>query len=102
MASERAIVDGFCGWISVSPVLTAVEIGEQPVASAPKKRNVLGSTRPSVISSSNAFLIFVISEPPAMGTTMLSGRRQPSCSAISKTVGFEIAEQLGDFKADGL
>ena len=55
MASERAIVDGFCGWISVSPVLTAVEIGEQPVACAPKKRTVLGSTRPSVISSSKAF-----------------------------------------------
>ncbi len=34
-------------------------------------------------SSLNALRILVISEPPAMGTTTLSGRRQPSCSAIS-------------------
>ena len=47
------------------------------------------STRPSRINSSKAFLILVINEPPAMGTTTLSGRRQPSCSAISKPTVFE-------------
>jgi len=31
MASERAMVEGFCGSISELPVLTAVEMGEQPV-----------------------------------------------------------------------
>ena len=83
MASERAIVFGRCGSISLLYCLTAVEIGEQPEACAPKNFTGFGSTRPSRISSSNAFLIFVISDPPAIGTTTLSGKRQPSCSAIS-------------------
>ena len=37
MASERAIVFGRCGSISLLYCLTAVEIGEHPVACAPKE-----------------------------------------------------------------
>ena len=89
MARERAMVAGFCGSMSGLPALTAVEIGEQPVACAPKNFTGLASTRPSAINSSKAFLIFVMSEPPAIGTTTLSGRRQPNCSAISKPTVFD-------------
>jgi len=37
MASERAMVAGFCGSISALPVFTEVEIGEHPVACAAEK-----------------------------------------------------------------
>ena len=88
MASDRAIVVGFCGSISAFPAFTAVEIGEHPVACAPKIFTGLASTRPSLISSSNAFLIFVISDPPAMGT--------------HDVVGQSPAQLLGDLVANGL
>ncbi len=83
MARDLAIVAGFCGsnWSSLR--LTASEIGEHPVACAPKNFTFFSSTSPTAINSENDLRIFVISEPPAMGTTILSGRRQPSCSAIS-------------------
>src|SRR5438477_562008 len=84
MASERAMVAGFCGSISELPVFTAVEIGEHPVACAPKNFTGFSSTNPSLLSSSNAFLILVINDPPAIGTTTLSGILHPNCSAISK------------------
>ena len=83
------MVAGFCGSISALPVFTAVEMGEHPVACAPKNFTGLSSTKPSLLSSSNAFLILVINDPPAMGTTTLSGKRQPSCSAISKPTVFD-------------
>ena len=53
------------------------------MAWAPKNRTGLASTQPSVTSSRKALAILVISEPPAMGTTTLSGSFQPNCSAIS-------------------
>ena len=40
-------VEGFCGSISVLPSFTAVEIGEHPVACAPKNFTGFGSTMPS-------------------------------------------------------
>ena len=83
MASERAIVLGFCGSKRERLRFTPSEMGEQPVACAPKNFTGLASTQPRVTNSRNAFAILVISEPPAMGTTTLSGSVQPSCSAIS-------------------
>ena len=62
---------------------TPSAIGEQPVACAPKNFTCLGSTQPRWASSQNAFAILPISEPPAIGTTTLSGNSHPSCSAIS-------------------
>jgi hypothetical protein len=46
MASERAMVLGRWGTTSSVPCFTATEMGEQPVAWAPKKRTGLSSTRP--------------------------------------------------------
>ena len=83
MASERAMVLGFCGSKRARLRFTASEMGEQPVACAPKNFTDFGSTQPRVTSSRNALAILVMSEPPAMGTTILSGSAQPSCSAIS-------------------
>ena len=84
MASERAMVVGFCGSISSFEFFTASAIGEQPVACAPKNFTGLRFNKPQRHQvRRNALLIFVISEPPAIGTTTLSGKRQPSCSAIS-------------------
>jgi hypothetical protein len=51
MASERAMVAGFCGSISLRPALTAALMGLQPVAWAPKNFTLLASTRPSSTSS---------------------------------------------------
>src|SRR6476660_4501820 len=65
MASERAIVAGFWGSISSRPAFTAVLIGLQPVACAPKKCTSFSATSPSSISSLNALWIFVIRDPPA-------------------------------------
>ena len=70
------------------PALTATEMGEQPVACAPKKRTGLSSTRPREMSSLKALRILRISEPPAMGT--------------DDVVGQAPAELLGDLVADGL
>src|SRR6266478_5152198 len=83
MARERAIVLGFCGSKRARLRFTPSEIGEQPVACAPKNFTGFASTQPSITNSRNAFAIFVMSEPPAIGTTTLSGSAQPSCSAIS-------------------
>src|SRR6266852_2269194 len=71
MASERAMVAGFCGSISELPVFTAVEIGEHPVACAPKNFTGFGSTSPSWINSSNAFLIFVINDLRAQAVDLI-------------------------------
>src|ERR1035441_1766895 len=89
------MVFGRCGSISSQYCLTAVEIGEHPDACAPKNFTGFGSTSPRRISSSNAFLIFVISDPPAIGTTTLSGNFQPSCSAISYPTVFEPSPLYG-------
>ena len=83
----RNRVAAFADRSAPAPLLTAVEIGEQPVACAPKNFTGLASTQPSVTSSRNALAILPISEPPAIGTTTLSGKRQPSCSAISNPCG---------------
>ena len=45
------------------------------------------SIRPMRSSSSRPLLIFEISAPPAIGTTMESGAFHPSCSAISNPNG---------------
>ena len=68
--------------------LTALAMGEQPVACAPKNLTGLSSTRPSATNSSNALRILVMSEPPAMGHDYVV-RETP-------------AELLGDFKANCL
>jgi hypothetical protein len=57
-------------------------MGEQPVACAPKKRPA-SLDEAERDEFAKALRILRMSEPPAMGTTTLSGRRQPSCSAIS-------------------
>src|SRR5438876_8096503 len=60
IASERAMVLGFCGSKRARPRFTPSEMGEQPVACAPKNFTGLSSTHPSVTSSLNAFAIFVM------------------------------------------
>ena len=92
MASDLAIVAGFCGVISGLPFLAAVVMGEQPVAWAPKNRVFAGSTQPSFCNSPNAFATLVMSEPPAIGMTTFWGSRQPSCSATSKPSVFDPSE----------
>jgi len=79
MASERAMVEGslaaFSNLGTMAGVLRSISelqvlmqsMGEQPVACAPKNFTSLPSTRPSLISSSKAFLILTISEPPPWG-----------------------------------
>ncbi|CAM5598284.1 hypothetical protein SVIOM342S_03907 [Streptomyces violaceorubidus] len=83
MASDLAMVFGFCGRTTSWPALYAVETGEQPSACAPKILYGRSSTRPSSISSFSPLSIFVSWEPEAIGTTICSGSRQPSCSQIS-------------------
>ena len=56
MASDRAMVEGFCGSISVFPAFTAVEIGEHPVACAPKYFTGFASTSPKVNQFLKRFL----------------------------------------------
>ena len=82
MASERAMVEGFCGSIS-SFVLH--RIGNRRAAGGlrAKKFHRFRLNKPERHQFAKRFVILVISEPPAIGTTMLSGSRQPSCSAIS-------------------
>ncbi len=63
--------------------LKAAETGEQPSACAPKILYGRSSTRPSLISSWNPLSILVSWEPDAIGMTIWSGSRQPSCSQIS-------------------
>src|SRR5260370_56019 len=96
MASERAMVLGFCGSKRARPRFSAVENGEQPVACAPKKRTGFPSTHPRGMRSRKALAIFPISEPPAMGATKLSGKRQPSRSAISQPCGCDDAVFEGE------
>src|SRR5207244_4651199 len=50
----------FCGSKRARPRFTPSEIGEQPVACAPKNFTGLSSTQPSVTSSLKAFAIFVM------------------------------------------
>src|SRR5438094_346140 len=63
MASERAMVFGFCGSNRARLRFTPSEIGEHPVACAPKNFTGLSFTQPNVTNSLKAFAIFVISEP---------------------------------------
>src|SRR5690606_26050736 len=83
MASDLAMVSGLTGWITSWPFSQARATGEHPVACAPKTRYGLSSTRPSPISSWKPLSILVSWEPETMGRTIWSGRRSPSCSAIS-------------------
>jgi hypothetical protein len=81
-----AIVFGFCGTKFSVPFSNAVAIGEQPAACAPDMRVCGVSMRPALWNSCRDFQIFVYIEPDAIGATMWSGVRQPSCSAISKPI----------------
>jgi hypothetical protein len=85
MAKDLAMVLGRTGTSTSTSFLIMVTMGPQPSAWAACIRVRTGpSTSPSPSSSLMAFQILVIREPPAQGTTMWSGARQPSCSTISK------------------
>ena len=85
MANDLAMVLGRTGLSTSVSFLIIVTIGPQPSACAACMCVRTGpSTSPSILSSLMAFQIFVMSEPPAQGTTIWSGARQPSCSTISK------------------
>ena len=88
MASDFAIDVGVSDRLHPIAILQHhVDDGEQPAAWAPwilVLRLPPAASRPSFSSFSAKDLpIFVTSEPPAIGTTMFAGVRQPSCSAIS-------------------
>src|SRR5215469_189560 len=84
IASDLAIVSGRTGFTTSQPFANACETGEQPLACAPKTRHLDCPTRPSSANSENPLSIFTSCAPDATGTTICSGIRQPSCSAISK------------------
>ncbi len=87
------MVSGFATGRMVSlPVSKAVATGAQPAGWPPMWRVVGASMRPTVASSSNPRRSFVYSDPDAMGATMASGARHPSCSAISKATLFDPSE----------
>jgi hypothetical protein len=90
MASDLAMVSGFTGLIVSDPDRNAAAMGEHPRAWAPDTRTCGSSSmRPTLASSSKPLLILVSCEPLAMGTTTWSGKRQPSCSAVSKARVFD-------------
>ena len=90
MASDLAMVFGFgTGRMRSVPALNAALIGLQPVACAPWMEKGCSSMRPTLIASWYDFAILVRSEPLAIGATVCRGRRQPSCSQISKPMVFE-------------
>src|SRR5215813_6390278 len=92
IASERAMVFGFCGSKRARSCFTLSEIGEYLVACALKNLTGLSSIQLSVTNSLNVFAIFVISELLVIGIMTLSGSFYPSCSAISKPCVFELSE----------
>ncbi len=79
-----AMVFGFCGWNVSAPDSIARATGLQPAACAAWMRGPSSDTRPRSISSRYAFQTLGRIVPPATGTTVCFGSRQPSCSAISK------------------
>ena len=84
MARLRATVSGrrtgVTGWLPVKASAT----GAQPEAWAPVSRVWDGpSTRPRSTSSWIAFSALTNWEPEAIGITISSGSRQPSCSTVS-------------------
>jgi len=83
---ERAIVAGRTGTTVVSPPANAVATGEQPSACAPVSRGRRDprSTNSRSINSPAALRCLTNWQPDATGTMISSGRRQPSCSAVSK------------------
>ncbi len=92
MAMDLAIVSGLTGTMWVSPRLNAVATGEHPSACAPVSRGMRAPspcTRPRSISSRAALLCLTNWQPLAMGMTISSGSRQPSCSAVSKVSVFD-------------
>ena len=89
MARDFAMVLGFTGLITSLSSLIAVVIGLQPVACAANTFVLTVGTRPSFSSSLKDFQILVMSEPLALGTTMLCGVFPPSCSAISNPSDLE-------------
>ena len=84
MASDRAMVLGFCGSKRLRPRLTAVEIGRAAGGLGAEEFYGLVFDPAEGHQFAEGLSNLPISEPPAIGTTTLSGRRQPSCSAISK------------------
>ena len=88
MASERAMVEGFCGSISSLLFFTASEMGEHPVAWAPKNLTGLSATSPSVTKFLEC-LVDLVDE-------------RASGHGHDDVVGEAPAELLGDFVADGL
>jgi hypothetical protein len=85
MLSDLAMPVGRTGRISSVPPCIATAIGLHPADCAPNTRHPPGgaTARPISTSSVNALSILVSSSPLAIGTTICSGNRQPSCSATS-------------------
>ncbi len=84
IASDFAIVFGRTGTSTSVSFRIIVTIGPQPAACAACIFVVTGpAMSPRVLNSLIPFQIFVMSDPPAHGTMMCSGARQPSCSMIS-------------------
>ena len=92
MARDLAIVSGFTGLNISHLFLSAVVIGEHPVACAPYMLVPFSGTIPSISNSFIAFQTFVRREPLAIGTTTCLGALQPSCSIISNARDFEPSE----------
>ncbi len=84
------MVSGFLtGLINSLFSFTVDVIGLHPVACAPNILVLCFSINPQYSNSSIDFQTFVIKEPPAIGTTILSGALKPSCSRISNVRDFE-------------
>lgn len=77
------MVSGRTGAITSWPSSKAFATGEHPVAWAPKIRYGVSSTRPNAANSVKPLSTFVSWDPDAIGTTICSGSRHPSCSATS-------------------
>ncbi len=84
MAIDFAMVLGFTGSGNSAPAWNALTTGAEPAACTACMRGRSPLTQPSVLSSSNARPMRGSSVPPATGQTTWRGKRQPSCSAISK------------------
>ncbi len=72
------------GVIRSVPLCRALITGEDPAACAEWILKLPSLIRPTSFSSLKALATLGRIVPPAVGTTILCGRRHPSCSAISK------------------
>ena len=86
MAIDFAMVSGLTGTTCPSARWKAAATGEHPSAWAPVSRGMAAPapvTRPRSMSSRAARLCLTNWQPDAIGMTISSGRRHPSCSAVS-------------------